>query len=151
MDSERFDRLARSLGQTRSRRQTLCGLAGAGALVALLTATPVAADKPGKPNKPGNKPGTGQPVNSPPGSGQNGQLGNSPTGHGQLEPDDPGLDCQEQCEEQCEEQQCEQEFGSCLVGCGDEPTDLCTTDCEDAQVSCEEQCGSGCMERCEGR
>ena len=79
MDSERFDGLVRSFGQTRSRRQTLRGLAGVGAFLALLTATPVAADKPGKPNKPGNnKPGKGQPGNSPPGSGQNGQLGNSP-------------------------------------------------------------------------
>src|SRR3954447_18220974 len=29
MDSDRFDRLARTLGQTRSRRQALWGLAGA--------------------------------------------------------------------------------------------------------------------------
>ena len=82
MDFERFDGLVRGFGQTRSRRQTLRGLAGVGAFLALLTATPVAADKPGKPNKPGNnKPGKGQPGNSPPGSGQNGQLGNSPPGN----------------------------------------------------------------------
>jgi hypothetical protein len=31
MDSERFDRLARTIGQTRSRRQTLRGLAGVAA------------------------------------------------------------------------------------------------------------------------
>ena len=79
MDSERFDGLVRSFGQTRSRRQMVRGLAGAGALLALLAAKPVAAGKAGKPNKPGNsKPGKGQPGNSPPGSGQNGQLGNSP-------------------------------------------------------------------------
>jgi hypothetical protein len=73
MDSERFDRIARSLGQTRSRRQTLRGLAGAGALLTLLAAKPVAAGKTGKPNKPNNsKPGKGQPGNSPPGGGQNG-------------------------------------------------------------------------------
>jgi hypothetical protein len=40
MDSERFDGLVRSFGQTRSRRQTLRGLAGAGTLLALLAATP---------------------------------------------------------------------------------------------------------------
>ena len=50
MDSERFDGLVRSFGQTRSRRQTLRGLAGAGALLALFAATPgeeaTAGDKP---------------------------------------------------------------------------------------------------------
>ena len=40
MDSERFDGLVRSFGQTRSRRQTLRGLTGAGALLALFAATP---------------------------------------------------------------------------------------------------------------
>src|SRR5215212_5567221 len=38
MDSERFDGLVRSFGQTWSRRQTLRGLAGAGALLALFAA-----------------------------------------------------------------------------------------------------------------
>jgi hypothetical protein len=38
MDSERFDGLVRTFGQTRSRRQTLRGLAGAGTLLALLAA-----------------------------------------------------------------------------------------------------------------
>jgi hypothetical protein len=76
MESDRFDGLVRSLGQRRSRRQTLRGLAGAGAFVALLGATQVAAGKPGKPGN--NKPGggqNGQPGNSPPGSGQNGGGG----------------------------------------------------------------------------
>jgi hypothetical protein len=61
MDSDRFDGLMRSFGQTRSRRQTLRGLAGA--LVALLAATPVAAGNVGKPNSPHNapkNPGKGQ-------------------------------------------------------------------------------------------
>ena len=40
MDSERFDVLVRAFGQTRSRRQTLRGLAGVGALLALFAATP---------------------------------------------------------------------------------------------------------------
>ena len=99
MDSERFDRIVRSLGQARSRRQTLRGLAGAGAFVALLAAKPVAAGKTGQP-------GGSQPGNSPPGSGQNGQLGNSPTGHGQIGPNcdelcapgDPGRICRFDCE-----------------------------------------------------
>ena len=54
MDSDRFDGLMRSFGQTRSRRQTLRGLAGA--LVALLAPTPVAAGNVGKPNSPHNAP-----------------------------------------------------------------------------------------------
>ena len=40
MESERFEGLVRSFGQTRSRRQALRGLAGAGALLALLSAKP---------------------------------------------------------------------------------------------------------------
>ena len=43
MDSDGFDRLMRSFGQARSRRQTLRALAGA--LVPLLAANPVAAGK----------------------------------------------------------------------------------------------------------
>ena len=150
MDSDRFDRLARSLGQTRSRRQTLRGLAGAGTLVALLAAKPVAAGKAGKSNppknagkKPGNSPpGSGQPGNSPPGSGQNGGGGLGAVG--------PTQDCEEQCEEQCEgpEGPCEGPFENCLVDCGDAPADTCISDCEDDQDLCEQQCGVGCI-RCE--
>jgi hypothetical protein len=54
MDSERFDGLVRSFGQTRSRRQTLRGLAGAGTLLALLaakTGEEALADKPECPEK----------------------------------------------------------------------------------------------------
>ena len=98
MDSERFDRLVRSLGQTRSRRQTLRGLAGAGAFLALLAAKPVAAGKAGRPNNPGNsKPGGSQPGNSPPGSGPNGQLGNSPPGGSQNGSIGAGRECEALC------------------------------------------------------
>ena len=102
MDSERFDRLVRSLGQPRSRRQTLRGLAGAGALLALLAATPVAAGKTGKPNNaPKNsgkgQPGNSPPGNSPPGSGQNGQLGNSPPGGSQNGSIGAGRECEALC------------------------------------------------------
>ena len=54
MDSERFDGLVRSFGQTRSRRQTLRGLAGAGTLLALFAAKSgeeAMADKPVCPEK----------------------------------------------------------------------------------------------------
>jgi hypothetical protein len=144
MDSERFDGLVRSFGQTRSRRQTLRGLAGAGAFVALLAAKPVAAGKAGKstpPKNAGKKPG-----NSPPGSGQNGPLGSSPPGHGQIGPT-PDPDCYELCQEACEEP-CEGPFENCLVDCGDAPEDTCIAACEDDQESCEQQCGVGCI-RCE--
>jgi len=110
MDSERFDGLVRSFGQTRSRRQTLRGLVGAGALLALLVAKPgeeaTAGDKPvgrlqdrtlqrnrqqrntndnkkNKNNKNDNNTttrdgrGGGQLGSSPPGTGQNGQLGST--------------------------------------------------------------------------
>ena len=91
MDAEQFDGLERSLGQSRSRRQTLRGLAGAGALLKLLAATPVAAGKTGKPNK------LGKPNKAPknPGGGQNGQLGSSQPGTGQN--GSPGPSCEEQC------------------------------------------------------
>jgi hypothetical protein len=103
MDSERFDGLVRSFGQTWSRRQTLRGLAGAGALLALFAATPgeeaTAGDKPvgrlqdrtpqrnrQQRNKNDNKKnnnntsdggGGGQLGSSQPGTGQNGQLGST--------------------------------------------------------------------------
>jgi hypothetical protein len=103
MDSERFDGLVQTFGQTRSRRQTLRGLAGAGALLALFAATPgeeaTAGDKPvgrlqdrtpqrnrQQRNKNDNKKnsnnntsdgGGGQLGSSQPGTGQNGQLGST--------------------------------------------------------------------------
>ena len=46
MDSERFDGLVRSFGQTRSRRQTLRGLAGVAAGVVALGAGAASAGKP---------------------------------------------------------------------------------------------------------
>jgi hypothetical protein len=65
MDAERFDGLVRSFDESRSRWQTLRGLAGAGALLSLLATKPVAAGKTGKPNNPGNsKPGKGPPGGS---------------------------------------------------------------------------------------
>ena len=96
MDSERFDGLVRSFGQSRSRRQTLRGLARAGALVALLAAKPVAAGKAGKSNPPQKAPK--KPGNCQPGSGQNGQLGSSQPGTGQTgQNGSPGPSCEDQC------------------------------------------------------
>ena len=124
MDSERFDELVRSLGQTRSRRQTLRGLAGAGALVALLAAQPVAAGKRGK-GHPGNGQ-PGQPGNSPPGNGQNGPLGSGQNGS-----PGPSSDCQDQCQEQ---------FEGCLNPCAGISDPLarnaCVTRCATQQSSC---------------
>jgi hypothetical protein len=106
MDSERFDGLVQTFGQTRSRRQTLRGLAGAGALLALFAAKPgeeaTAGDKPvgrlqdrtpqrnrQQRNKKNNNNkndnnndtrdggGGGQLGSSQPGTGQNGQLGST--------------------------------------------------------------------------
>ncbi len=118
MDSKRFDGLVRSVGQTRSRRQTLRRLAGAGALLALLAAKPVAADKTGKPNKAPKNPGKGQPGGSQPGplgGGQNGSPGPSP-------------DCEDQCFRQ---------VGQCRVRCADA---TCREACESLMDECEQRC-----------
>ncbi len=105
---------------------------GPGALLALLAATPVAADKTGKPNKAPKNPGQGKPGNSPPGSGQNGGGGLGAVG--------PTQDCAEQCE---------RNFGVCVGGCGDDPDDTCFNTCESLQEPCEAQCGSDCFQACE--
>ncbi len=123
MDSERFDRIARSFGQARSRRQTLRGLAGAGALVALLAAKPVAAGKTGKPNKAPKNSGKGQPGNSPPGSGQNGGGGLGAVG--------PSGDCDDQCLQQ---------VGQCRVRCANA---TCRAACDSLMDECEERCQFG--------
>ncbi len=124
MDSERFDRIARSFGQARSRRQTLRGLAGAGALVALLAAKPVAAGKTGKPNNPGNsKPGKGQPGSSQPGTGQNGPLGSGPDGQPGSSPN-------------CST--CEEEYDGCTEPCNGESG--CLNRCQNNLNRCNAQC-----------
>jgi hypothetical protein len=118
MDAERFDGLVRTFGQRRSRRQTLGGLAGAGAaLIGLLAATPVAAD---------NKPGNNHPGNNKPGSGQNGPPGNSQPGNSQSTP------CLHTCEKMC--------LDGCLRECGGgNPSciETCVNQCDDA---CEQRC-----------
>ena len=137
MDSERFDGLVRSFGQVRSRRQTLRGLAGAGALVALLAATPVAADKTGKPNKAPKNPGKGQPGNSPPGSGQN--------GGGLLGSAGPSSDCAVMCvcHDQCPEgQDC---FGECFDAFSAYCEDVCASD-----LSCFRDCADQQESACPG-
>jgi hypothetical protein len=119
MNSERFDGFVRSFGQARTRRQTLRGLAGAGALVALVAAKPVAAGKTGQP-------GGSQPGNSPPGSGQNGQPGGSqpgPLGGGQSQ------DCEDQCLRQS---------GLCRVRC--QSAAGCEEACDSQEDQCEERC-----------
>jgi len=123
MDSERFDGLVRSFGQTRSRRQTLRGLAGAGVFVALLAAKPVAAGKAGKPNKAPKNSGKGQPGNSPPGSGQNGGGGLGAVGPSQDQ------DC---------ENQCLQASGLCRVRC--QSAAGCEEACDIEMDQCEERC-----------
>jgi hypothetical protein len=124
MNSERFDGFVRSFGQARTRRQTLRGLAGAGAFVALLAAKPVAAGKAGQP-------GGSQPGNSPPGSGQNGQPGGSqpgPLGGGQNGSPGPSPDCEDQCLQQ---------VGQCRVRCVDS---TCRAACDSLMDQCEERC-----------
>ena len=133
MDSERFDGLVRSLGQIRSRRQTLRGLAGAGAFLALLAAKPVAAGKAGRPNNPGN---------SQPGSGQNGQPGGSqlggsqpgPLGSGQNGSIGPSPDCDDQCRQQVEQ---------CRVRCTDSTCRAACDSLEDQMDQCVERCEFG--------
>ena len=124
MDSERFDGFVRSFGQARTRRQTLRGLAGVGALVALLAAKPVAAGKTGQP-------GGSQPGNSPPGSGQNGQPGGSqpgPLGSGQNGSLGPSPDCEDQCLQQ---------VGQCRVRC---TNSTCRAACDSLMDECERRC-----------
>ena len=127
MDSERFDGLVRSFGQARSRRQTLRGLAGAGALVALLVAKSVAAGKAAKPNAPNNL-GKSQPGNNQPGTGQNGQLGSGQNGSPGLSPD---------CEDQCQER-----YEGCLEPCDMNPAseEFCVNRCETQRINCETRC-----------
>ena len=123
--------LVRSFGQSRSRRQTLRGLAGAGALVALLAAPPGAVGKVhrGKVHASKSQAGHGHPTghagkhhadNSPPGGGQNGPLGS-----GQNGPIGTGQDCEGQCyaalvrcENLCmgDDQALRDCFGQCLDG-----------------------------------
>ena len=121
MDSERFDGLVRGFEQARSRRQTLRGLAGAGALLALLAATPVAAGKAGKPNAPKNA--GKNPGNSQPGTGQNGPLGSGPSGQ-----PGPSPTCA----------RCEEAYEGCVEPCGGEST--CLTRCQTKLDSCNAQC-----------
>jgi hypothetical protein len=124
MDSERFDGLVRTFGQTRSRRQTLRGLAGAGALLALLAAKPVAAGKAGKAGKPSAPhKAPKNPGNSQPGTGQNGPLGSGPNGQ-----PGPSPNCS----------QCEEAYEGCVEPCGGEPT--CLNRCQNKLDSCNAQC-----------
>jgi hypothetical protein len=132
MDSERFDGFVRSFGQARTRRQTLRGLAGAGALLALLAAKPVAAGKTGQP-------GGSQPGNSPPGSGQNGQPGGSqpgPLGGGQSGSPGPSPDCAAQCQERYE---------GCVEPCDTNPSsaEFCLNRCATQQDACLARCPTG--------
>ena len=121
MDSERFDGLVRSVGQARSRRQALRGLAGAGALVALLAATSgedaTAGELPHErlqdrtPQRNGNQRNKNQNNND------NQNNDNTPSGGGGLGAVRPTQDCEEQCEEHCQgpcEEQCESE---CFQAC----------------------------------
>jgi hypothetical protein len=127
MDSDRFDGLVRSFGQSRSRRQTLRGLAGAGALLAQLAATPVAAGtgpKPNAPHKPPKNPGKGQPGNSQPGSGQN--------GGGQLGSPGPSEDYPGACGDQCDDA-----IVACEFQC---PDPACFPSCDRAYEACIAAC-----------
>ena len=122
MDSERFDGFVRSFGQARTRRQTLRGLAGAGALMALLAAKPVAAGKTGQP-------GGSQPGNSPPGSGQNGQLGSTDS-----------LLCGYQCNDALTD--CEYACFNASSGSAD-PEDACYAVCLSQNDACVAACPPG--------
>jgi hypothetical protein len=126
VDSDRFDGLVRSFGPARSRRQTLRGLAGAGALLALPTAKPAAAGTAGKPDPPKN-PGKGQPGNKQSGAGQNGQLGGGPNGQPGSSPG-----CQAPCLER---------FEGCGEACGGNP--VCFARCEDQRSGCLARCPTG--------
>jgi hypothetical protein len=142
MDSEWFDGLVRSFGQSRSRRQTLRGLAGAGALLALLVAKPgeeaTAGERPherlhdrtpqrnrkqrknNQNNQNNNQNNNDNDKNQGPG---NGQLGT-----GNPEPLEPSPECQGTCDR----------FNLCLGACEASPG--CFEFCFGQLGDCEDTC-----------